>query len=123
MSKIIQNALYCTKCKIFIQSNSVHDYQLCNCKIEQKQCMVDGGRDYIRTSISKNQIEFHVYDNMSISEMAEKLLWGTRGINGDQPLKWKLLMDCHTGHLQAILNNVLNVGKYHKLVIKYLLEK
>ena len=123
MSKIIQNALYCTRCKIFIQSNSVHDYQLCNCKDRDLQCMVDGGHDYIRTSINPYQIDFHVYDDMSISEMANKLLWGTYGRDGKSPFKWKLLIDCYTGHLQAIFENVPEINEYHKKVIEYLLER
>ena len=33
----------------------------------------------------------------------KKTLWGTYGLNGDQPLKWVRLIDCSTDHLQAIL--------------------
>lgn len=122
MSKIIQNALFCTKCNTFIQSNSVHDYQLCNCKNKQKQCMVDGGRDYVHTSVNEHQIELHVYDDESVSEMAEKLLWGTYGEDGKDPFKWKLLKDCTREHLYAILTSGQKINKYHFDVINYLLE-
>lgn len=30
-------------------------------------------------------------------------IWGTYGINSDQPLRWKRLVDCDTDHLQNIL--------------------
>lgn len=33
----------------------------------------------------------------------QKALWGTYGVNSDQPLRWKKLVDCDTDHLQNIL--------------------
>ena len=33
----------------------------------------------------------------------DDLLWGTYGISGKEPLKWKELRHCDTDHLQAIL--------------------
>lgn len=48
------------------------------------------------------------------------LYWGTRGPNGDQPLKWKLLKDLDTDHIQAIIDDGYKyVEKYMKAELKY----
>ena len=42
-NEISQNAFYCKKCKMTVESKSVHDYQKCKCGN-----FTDGGLDYIR---------------------------------------------------------------------------
>lgn len=41
-------------------------------------------------------------DIQSFEWKAENAIWGTRGINGDQPLKYVMIKDCSIEHLENI---------------------
>ena len=58
----------------------------------------------------------------SIEEKAENFIWGCRGVDGNDPLKYVLLKDCSKEHLQNILKNVPNIHEETEEVIKYLLQ-
>lgn len=122
MSKLIQNAVKCLSCGTILKSLHVHDYQQCDC---DKKIMVDGGLDYVRySSAGMNSIELlTLYDTSDEDEMVSNLLWGTYGINGDQPLKYVRLIDCETTHLKAILTNCRYIPDYVRNVINIILEK
>jgi len=47
-----------------------------------------------------------LYDDSSLSELKEKLVWGTYGISNNlehNSLKWVKLINCTTNHLENIL--------------------
>jgi hypothetical protein len=52
----------------------------------------------------------------------ENIVWGTRGKDGKQPLKYVLLKDCDKEHLKAILENQ-NVGETMEKALKYWIDK
>lgn len=122
MSKLIQNAVRCLSCNAILKSLSVHDYQQCDC---QNKTMIDGGLDYIRYGgLEMNNLELlTLYDNSEDNEMVSNLLWGTYGIDGNQPLKYVKLKDCETSHLKNILTNCRNIPDYVRNVINIILEK
>lgn len=47
-------------------------------------------------------------------EPREYLFWGTRGINGNEILKYTLIKDLDTDHIEAILANVKSIAPLHK---------
>jgi hypothetical protein len=51
---------------------------------------------------------------------AENYIWGTRGVNGDQPLKWVLLKDCDKDHLEE---GKSDISPDTVKIIKYLIRK
>lgn len=68
--------------------------------------MVDGGKSYIRRGYGRRldgYEEFSLATDATMDECINKLLWGTRGIKGNKPVRYILLKDCSTKHLQAIL--------------------
>jgi len=103
MEQIIQNAIELPDGTILI-SRSVHDY------IEKDWYYVDGGNDYIRYGCPVNCEDkiklLDLYDDSSLSELKEKLVWGTYGISNNlehNSLKWVKLINCTTNHLENIL--------------------
>jgi len=68
--------------------------------------MVDGGLDYIRTTMYPDQESLAVYLEDGHEAVREALTWGTYGKNGDQPLKYVKLSDMETDHIKACLDNV-----------------
>ena len=63
-------------------------------------------------------------DTKSFEYEVEQTIWGTNGINGDQPTKYVHLVDCDTDHLEAILQLCKDRRNddYVK-IIKYILNK
>ncbi len=118
MNKIIQNAMKTVDGTI-ITSGSVHDY------VEYEGHSVDGGGDYFRygyPSGCKDKIELlFLNENDSLEMKKKKLIWGTRGKDGKQPLKWVKLIECETDHLKAILKQV-TPHQPHTEVIQSILE-
>lgn len=118
---LIQNAVKCLRCGEIIQSVSRHNYVTCQC---DNSVMVDGGLDYERYGANNMDLieSYHLYNNDNFEDIKAKLLWGTRGINGDQPLKWVPLISCDSNHLNNILKNVKKLNPIHNRVILSILE-
>lgn len=149
-NKIIQNALLINHTGEILVSASNHDYKERNIpnvdiikynknmprlyKLQDliKLCfyssvryfMVDGGLDYIRQSANeKHEVTYlNLYENSTIEELADKLIWGTYGKDGKQPFKYVLLKNCETEHLQAILN-IGDIGTLYSRTINYILNQ
>lgn len=68
--------------------------------------MVDGGIDYLRRNIHKEQpfIEASLYSTDSIEELREYIYRGTRGEDGRQPLKYIKLKDIDDKWLKNIIS-------------------
>ena len=58
----------------------------------------------------------------TFERICERLLWGTRGKDGKQPLTKAPLNSFEKTHLENILKNVTGINSLHKAVIQYLLE-
>ena len=99
-----------------LQSYNRHDYK------EHKDAngdtyMIDGGLEYVRSSVNKIPATYLTVYNFDPHDfIREHFSWGTYGINGDQPLKYVILKDMNTDHINAILE----IQKLHDFVRKIL---
>lgn len=58
--------------------------------------------------------------NSTLEECKQRMLWGTRGKSGKEPLKYVRLMDCETEHLKAIKSEP-SVHEFLVIVISHIL--
>jgi hypothetical protein len=67
--------------------------------------MVDGGLEYLRRTIHEDDpyTEISVFEDDPFDLIRRAFAWGTRGKDGKQPLRWKLLADLDDDHIEAIL--------------------
>lgn len=112
---LIQNAILIVDewpTQKFLVSSHVHDYRTYIFK-DGSQVSVDGGNDYVRRGHSTNGLasqygvtwmDYSLDNTEPFSVIKHKLLWGTRGKDGKQPLTYVRLIDCTSEHLQAILD-------------------
>jgi|GEM_PF-6122369 hypothetical protein len=124
---IIQNAVKvtCTKKPVYLVSTHSHDFQSMEMP-NGKMVAVDGGRSYIRRCFTTHLDGYEEWnlDTMKsdFNECVAKLLWGTRGKNGDEPLTYVLLYDCNVAHLKAILDTQPQIkDTIYERVIQHLL--
>ena len=77
--------------------------------------MVDGGNVYLRRNMNNEPYtELSVYDDAPFAVIRQFLHWGTRGPEGNQPLKWKPLKDLDTDHIRAILVNIRGLSDRYR---------
>src|SRR5689334_7991583 len=110
-----QNAAYCSQCDLYLVSCRVHDFRGC------RHGFVDGGLLYARGG--GNLKRLILYTSSSRDEFKEKLLWGSYGKNGDEPLKRKLMKHLETDHLKAILETQTYLDHYRKQAIQDILTE
>ena len=63
-----------------------------------------------------------IYDNEPFESSMKKLLWGTYGKSGKDPLKYVKLFECETDHLNNIIKYQTKISDYYKINILYILE-
>lgn len=72
-------------------------------------CLGGGGGYYVRSNgllDRPNQCQdWMLNDNDDFQKIKDRLLWGTRGKSGKEPLKWVPLKECETDHLKNILKD------------------
>jgi len=74
--------------------------------------MLDGGIDYIRTNINKEEAKpAHIFTDDSHEIIREGFTWGTRGKTGKDTLRYVVLKDLTTEHIQAILDTQMNISE------------
>lgn len=133
---LIQNAVMITTewpKQVFLVSSHRHDYRTYTFA-DGSTVSVDGGLDYVRRGFSTKGlasqygvawVEYNLDSTEPFSVIKHKLLWGTRGVDGKQPLTYVRLFDCTSKHLQAILDYPYPPGKQlspiHAEVIKDIL--
>jgi len=100
---ILQNAIRTPDGTLLVSAYR-HDYVV-HKDANGEQYMIDGGAEYFRASSHhKNPPEInHVTTDMPFARQREFLVWGSRGINGDQPLTHIKLKDMDTSHIEAVL--------------------
>ena len=87
-----------------LQSFHRHDYKTHTDK-NGLTYMVDGGLDYLRRAVHED----HPYEELSVyasdphETIREAFHWGTRGVDGNSPLKRVALGKLTTPHIKAIL--------------------
>jgi len=101
MNALIRNAIQ-TPDGTVLESHSRHDY-VTHTDANGKEYMVDGGLAYVRTTLHDDQISLALYDDEPHEVQREVLKWGTRGINGDQPLSFKPISEMDTAHIGSVI--------------------
>ena len=96
-----------------LQSKHRHDCVLYTCTKTGLQCMLDGGiAGYIRLS---GPLESAcVYSNAPHEEKRKVFFWGSRGIDGMQPLVYNALKDLETSHVEAIIETQVHLPEHIK---------
>lgn len=87
-----------------LESNYRHDYREYTDTLTGETYMIDGGIDYRRGNINvtpAKDLSVCLEDGHELVREAVK--WGTRGINGDKPLRFVKLCDMETAHIEACL--------------------
>jgi hypothetical protein len=103
MEKLVSNRIR-TPDGTILESRHRHDY-VTYIDANGKEYMVDGGLDYLRRNIHDDAPyeELSLYCNSDHEAIREVFRWGTRGIDGKQPLTWLVLKDMTTDHVEAII--------------------
>ena len=98
---LIYNAIQ-TPDGTILQSKHRHDYRSYN-DANGKTYVIDGGLEYIRSTIHADQTSLALYDDEVHAVQAHYLTWGTFGIRGDQPRRDIRIAEMETAHLEAVL--------------------
>ena len=120
MSYIISNALR-TPDGTIIRSRHRHDY-VTYTDANGNEYMIDGGLDYVRCSDWGDEKLLLVTLEDPHELVREECVWGTYGVDGDQPLTYKKLCDMTTDHIEAVLKNVSAINPAIKTAMQNELE-
>jgi len=100
--RLIYNAIKTPDGTILVSYNR-HDFKT-HLDVNKEEYMIDGGLDYIRTSINKQPAEdLSVYSDAPFEKIREVLHRGGRGVDGNEPLKYVPLKDIDDDWLEAII--------------------
>ena len=122
MDKNILYSAIVTPDGTLLRSYSRHDYKSHVDKVSGETYFIDGGLDYIRASLNKVPARhLAYYDTDPHPVIRNFFAWGTYGPKGDQPLKWVLLKDLDTDHIEKILDLTLrpHIMKVFKSELEY----
>ena len=127
---IIQNAIKIIESKepTYLVSAHRHDFVTYSFS-DSCSISVDGGKDYLRrcgnfSDVGKLYIEWSLTNKNTFKTICNRLLWGTRGKDGDEEFKYVLLKDCSKTHLRAILKTQDQIkGTIYEKVIRFWLKK
>jgi hypothetical protein len=136
MPTIIQNAVKITEGKkiTYLISTHRHDFVTYTFKNSKEYIGIDGGTGYLKRCNIKPDLsapkpnyeyeDYSLYEDSNFQlEIIPKLLWGSRGKNGDEKLTYKPLMCLTRAHLKAILKTQERIkGTIYEKVIKHILE-
>jgi hypothetical protein len=114
MPKLIRNSIR-TPDGTEIVSTHRHDF-VCHTDANGKRYCVDGGLDYARRLFDgpyTDVTDTSLYDDEPHVVQRDVLLWGTYGINGDQPLKYVKISEMETAHIEAVLE-IKGISKVHE---------
>jgi len=96
-----------------LQSYNRHDYKTHLDAKTGETYMVDGGLDYCRGIVNKVPAEsLCVFVGDDFNHIRSAFCWGTRGLDGRQPLKYVPLKDLNTDHIEAILDTQDHIPQF-----------
>jgi len=85
-----------------------------------KTYMLDGGLgEYIRMSTNGDEVDVSVRLEDGHDAVREIPIWGTRGKDGKQPIKFVAIKDMDTDHLQACLDTQDQMKQSLRLAMEY----
>lgn len=100
-----------------LQSFHRHDYKEYQ-DANGETYMIDGGIDYIRSSINKVPAEYlTVYVDDPFEVKREVPVWGTYGKSGKESLRWVSVAEMEDKHIEALLDPAMYVAKRIKDVL------
>lgn len=103
---ILQNAVYVPELG-YLRSAHRHDY--ITFEAQGDEFMIDGGNEYLRRNFTSDVdlgfVDYTLTSESTLEEIYDRLLWGTYGKDGKQPLKWLPICELETDHLCAILDH------------------
>jgi hypothetical protein len=73
-----------------------------------KRYFLDGGMAYIRSSAHGDERFATYYQNDPHDVLREYVDWGSYGKNGDEPLRYIKVKDMETGHLEAVIDMLVD---------------
>ena len=134
MAYLLQNAIHIFNPDTYLVSRDVHDFvthvfegHIDPSNRRTLEIGIDGGTEYCRrVGALYDANVLGLYEEWCLTSddpfhptVVEKLLWGTRGKDGDQPLTFRPISEFSVEHLQAILDNCPGRSGLHDKVIRY----
>lgn len=106
-----------------LESRHVHDFVTHKDK-NGETYMLDGGYDYIRTSVNiQKPEELFLYSDSPHEELREVISRGSRGEDGKQPLKYIKLKDIDDEHLEALIKYEQELRPKNRFLPIYIKEQ
>ena len=106
LEQIVYSTATCKKCGDVLVSMHRHDYVTCGC---DNKTMLDGGTDYQRyggADLDLVDLSNTVYLTEGFEKCRTAPIWGSYGINGDEPRKWMSVSEMNDGHLEAVITKL-----------------
>jgi len=103
LEQIVYSTATCKKCGDVLVSRHRHDFVMCTC---DNKTMLDGGTEYQRyggADLDLVDLSNTVYLTDGFEKCRTAPLWGTHGINGDEPYKQMSVSEMNDGHLEAVI--------------------
>jgi len=104
MSRLLVNRWRCPDGTI-LQSKHRHDF------VQHEKYFVDGGLDCPRTSIELESL--CLFGNDPHEEIRKYFMWGSRGLKGNEALKWTALENLEEEHIWSIIRTQGDYLKKH----------
>ncbi len=125
MRTLIQQAAWIPEDDVYLNSTHVHDYRSYTLR-DGQPVTIDGGCEYRRYGPPElwetRVVDWCLYEDSPLAEVQGKLLWGCRGIRGDEPLHYRPISTLSRDHLAAILRTQLAANPLHLQVVAYWLD-
>lgn len=127
MTRLVRNAIQ-TPDGTVLESRHCHDYVTHQDRITGETYMIDGGLEYIRSSVNTvPATNLSVCLEDGIEMVRDVVTWGTYGKDGKQPFRRIALRDMSNGHIQACLdmcpNMHPNISEAFKMELQYRKEQ
>jgi len=106
LEQIVYSTATCKKCGDVLVSIHRHDYVTCSC---DNQTMLDGGTAYQRyggADLDLIDLSGTVYLTDGFEKCRTAPIWGSYGINGDEPRKWMSVSEMNDAHLEAVITKL-----------------
>lgn len=128
MSALIQQGVYVPETDTYYASTHRHHYVSIRLP-GGATVAIDGGLCYIRRAASDwtlfgtRVVDLTLYDTTPFPAICRRLLWGSRGKDGNQSLTFKPIAMLTTPHLRAILRTQWQIeGSMAERVVRHVLE-
>ena len=114
--RLIYNAIR-TPDGTVLESRHRHDYKEYK-DANGKEYIIDGGLDYIRTTVHEDQVSLALYDDSPHEIQREVLTWGTYGKSGKEDYRIVAIKDMETDHIKNVLalEYVTTGARYNAMV-------